>query len=136
MKKVFLASIMAFFISFPLFCYESEDMEGRWYLACRTPIGIKQGYIDASFSSDTEFSGTISMFDHENEFEDGFFFGNEFFFTAKVRFLFMDIDIDAAGKIDGKGKVSADITAGIASFPAIAYRSQEELENALKNNPF
>lgn len=136
MKKLLIVTVLLFSTLTSLFAYTSDEVAGRWYMACDTPVGIKRGYIDCNFTSSTDFTGILNMFGHDNTYDDGFFFDTEFFFSGKIKFMFFNIDYSASGIILSPSRIKADIDSGSGAFKAIASRSEEEIDAWLNEKPF
>lgn len=135
MKRILVTLILIAQLSLA-WSYSAKDMQGFWYMATNTPIGINRGKIEAIFIDEHNFYGSINMFNHDNEFSNGYFLSDAFAFSGKIRFLLSNIAFEAIGTINDDGNVTATIETRMGEFKAVAARSEEELESILNKKPF
>lgn len=130
MRKALLFILVLLSLS-ALSASEARDLEGRWFLAARTPIGVKYGYLDIAFTDQSAFEGTINIFKHDNSFSDGVLSGDGFSFSGTIRFIFSRIPFKATGTIR-EGYAEAVIEAGGRKMGALASRDEEKLAECVK----
>lgn len=136
MKKLLIILILMLCSVSAVFAYTAEDVAGRWYMACDTPVGLKRGYIDCNFTSSNDFTGILNMFGNDNTYDDGYFQDKEFSFSGKIKFMIFRIKYSATGYFLSENRIKADIDSGSGAFKAIAARSDEEIDAWLTENPF
>lgn len=128
MKKV-ITTLLILIASLSLFAFTASEMEGKWYLALKTPVGIKKGYLECKFSDDTNFTGTLNIFDKDNEVVNGVLKNDRFTFEGDIKFFGM-IPYDAFGMVIDKGFVKTIVDSEKGMFLAVAYRDEEKLKDA------
>ncbi len=128
MKKV-LVTLAILSVSVSLFAFTAFEMEGKWFLALKTPIGIKKGNLVCEFSDENEFDGTLNIFGKDNEVQDGKLIGDKFTFVGDIQF-WGKIPYTAEGVILDSGFVKVVVKSEKGRFLAVAYKDEEKLKDA------